>query len=185
MRLEFGSYVQVFEDNDPTNTLRARSLGAIALTPTGNAQGDYNFMSLATGQKISRHNWTALPMTDTAIARVEAIAFQENQPLLQERGLVVEWRPDQPIDESEYDLDFNPAAADADVAADAFDADDYDAVDDNEVAALLADAPDDLAIYDAPPADADGQGAILVEDDDEDNTATTTTTKLMMETTME
>jgi hypothetical protein len=31
LRLEFGTYVQVFEDNDPTNTPRARSLGAIAL----------------------------------------------------------------------------------------------------------------------------------------------------------
>ena len=31
MRLELGAYVQVFEDNTPTNTPRARSLGAIAL----------------------------------------------------------------------------------------------------------------------------------------------------------
>jgi hypothetical protein len=33
MRLEFGAYAQVFEDNDPSNTIRARSLGAIALNP--------------------------------------------------------------------------------------------------------------------------------------------------------
>ena len=38
MRVEFGSYVQVFKDNDPTNTLCSRLLGAIALTPTGDAQ---------------------------------------------------------------------------------------------------------------------------------------------------
>jgi hypothetical protein len=31
------------------------SLGAIALTPTGNAQGDF-FLSLATGARISRHH---------------------------------------------------------------------------------------------------------------------------------
>ncbi|KAI2513611.1 Reverse transcriptase (RNA-dependent DNA polymerase) [Fragilaria crotonensis] len=74
MRIEFGTYAQVFEDNDPSNTL-ARSLGAIALTPTGNAQGDFYFLSLATGNKLSRHAWTPLPMTDTAIARVEAIAL--------------------------------------------------------------------------------------------------------------
>ena len=49
MRLELGAYVQVIEDSEPTNTPRARSLGAIALTPTGNVQGDYHFMSLATG----------------------------------------------------------------------------------------------------------------------------------------
>jgi hypothetical protein len=57
MQLEFGTYVQVFEDNDPTNT--PRSLGAIALDPTGNAQGDYNFLSLASGFKLSRHHWAA------------------------------------------------------------------------------------------------------------------------------
>ena len=49
MRLELGAYVQVIEDSEPTNTPRARYLGAIALTPTGNVQGDYHFMSLATG----------------------------------------------------------------------------------------------------------------------------------------
>jgi hypothetical protein len=43
MRLEFGTYVQVFEDNSPSNTPKARSLGAITLNPTGNAQGDYFF----------------------------------------------------------------------------------------------------------------------------------------------
>ena len=53
MQLDFGACVQVFEDHDPTNTPRARSMGAIALDPTGNAQGDYNFLSLATGARIS------------------------------------------------------------------------------------------------------------------------------------
>ncbi|KAI2498511.1 Reverse transcriptase (RNA-dependent DNA polymerase) [Fragilaria crotonensis] len=138
MRLEFGTYVQVFEDNDPTNSTRTRSMGAIALGPTGNAQGDYNFMSLATGAKISRHQWTAfLPMTDTAIARVHALGIQDEQPLLQERGLVVEWRPDQPIDESEYDRDY---ALPRREPADAFAPGDFDPVDPNEAADLLADA---------------------------------------------
>jgi hypothetical protein len=179
MQLEFGTYVQVFEDNDPTNTLRARSMGAIALSPTGNAQGDYNFMSLATGHTISRHSYTALPMTDTAIARVEAIASHEQQPLLQERGLVVEWRPDQPIDDAEYDLDYvAPNARDDDV----FDADDYDHVDANEVADLLADGPHPyvaaaadlvpaagLHPYYDPLANAVAQGADLDEDDNDDD----------------
>lgn len=50
LRLEFGTYVQVFEDKEPTNTMATRNVGAIALNPTGNAQGDYYFMSLVTGQ---------------------------------------------------------------------------------------------------------------------------------------
>ena len=80
MKRELGAYVRVFEDN------------AIALMPTGNAQGNYYFMSLSTGARISRHTWIEVPLTDTAIARVEALGFADGQPLLQERGLVVEYK---------------------------------------------------------------------------------------------
>ncbi len=171
MRLEFGSYVQVFEDNDPSNTLRARSIGAIALTPTGNAQGDYYFMSLASGDRISRHSWTPLPMTDTAIARVHALASHEKQPLIQDSGLVVEWRPDHPVDPAAYDRDFAPPGTEP---HDVFDSSDYDAIDPDEVDDLLADVP--YPFYD-PLADAVPQGAHFGgepganedgEDDDED-----------------
>ena len=131
MRLELGTYVQVFEEHDPTNTPRSRSLGAIALCPTGNTQGDYYFLSLSTGARISRHNWTVLPIPDTAIARVEALALHEGRPLIQERGFVVEWRPDHPIDDSEYDLDYAaPTNAPDD---DVFDATDYDLFDPDEL----------------------------------------------------
>jgi hypothetical protein len=105
MRLKFGTYVHVFEDNTHSNILRARSLGAVALTPTGNAHGDYHFLSLTTGNSLSRHSWTFLPMTDTAIVHVEALALNDNQPLLQHSGLVVEWRPNHLIDDSQYDRD--------------------------------------------------------------------------------
>ena len=95
-------------------------------------------MSLASGAKISRHQWTALPMTDTAIARVHALGIVDEQPLLQERGLVVEWRPDHPIDESEYDRDYVlPRNAPADTI---FDPDNFDPVDADEAADLLYDA---------------------------------------------
>ena len=56
MRIEFGSYVQVFEDCNPSNTPRARSLGAIALTPTGHSQGDYYFMSLCLEERSNCRN---------------------------------------------------------------------------------------------------------------------------------
>ncbi|KAI2502818.1 Reverse transcriptase (RNA-dependent DNA polymerase) [Fragilaria crotonensis] len=160
MRLEFGTYVQLFEDNTPSNTLKSRSVGAITLSPTGNAQGDYFFMSLATGKKLSRASWTVLPMTDTAIARVEAIALHQHQPLLQASGLVVEWRPDQPIDDSEYDVDYAPPDHVQHVG---FANADYDAIDDDKVADLLADGPHPF--YD-PQAD---QGAISDDDNDDDS----------------
>ena len=84
MRIKFGSYAQVFEDNQPTNTNKSWTLGTITLTATGNANGDHYFISLATGACISRHEWTEMPITNTAIAQVEAIAASEEQPLIQE-----------------------------------------------------------------------------------------------------
>jgi hypothetical protein len=47
MKIEFGLYIQVFEENSLTNNNKLQTTGAIAL-PTGNAQGDYYFMSLST-----------------------------------------------------------------------------------------------------------------------------------------
>jgi len=49
LMLEFGTYALIYENNDPTNTTRARTTPAIALNPSGNAQGGlYMFMSLVT-----------------------------------------------------------------------------------------------------------------------------------------
>jgi hypothetical protein len=62
MKIEFGSYVQVYEPTTfATNTLRSRTTGAIALTATGNVQGDYYFMSLITGRLLSRDRCSNRP----------------------------------------------------------------------------------------------------------------------------
>ena len=143
--LEFGTYVQIFDDNNPSNTIRARTLGAIALRPTGNANGDYYFLSLATGERVIRHSWTVINMTETAIARVDAIAAHEGRPLIQD-NLVIEWRPGMPIDDDTYDFDYVPPADD-----DVYDLDGaFLPIDDDELAAL--NAVDDFDI-DAPPSD--------------------------------
>jgi hypothetical protein len=39
LKIKFGMYTHLFEDNNPTNTNRTRSTGAITLNATGNAQG--------------------------------------------------------------------------------------------------------------------------------------------------
>jgi hypothetical protein len=67
LKIEFDAYTLVFEDNDPTNMVRTRATGAIALTPTGNAQGGYYFMSLTTGRRLSRQQWDELPTPDGVI----------------------------------------------------------------------------------------------------------------------
>ena len=53
-KLHFGSYAQVNEDRNVTNTLEERKQGAICLGPTGNLQGTYNFFRYALKKKY----WT-------------------------------------------------------------------------------------------------------------------------------
>lgn len=143
LTLEFGAYVQLFDDFDPTNTLRSRTFGAIALLPTGNEQGDYHFLLLVTGFRVSRHCLQELPIPATAIAQVEALAKLEKQLLIQASGLVVEWRPDHPVDDNAYDHDFNGSD---DPADDPFDPDEYSVIDADELAHL----DDPFAVHAAP-----------------------------------
>jgi hypothetical protein len=138
MRIKFGAYTQAIKDLKPSNTLCARPLGTISLTPTGNAQGDFHFMSLATGARLSRHRRTELPLPDTAIARVEALAFADNQPLIQDTGFVVEWHPDHPINASENDAEYSPPVDSVDDLLDAA----YDPIDASELTDLATPSND-------------------------------------------
>jgi hypothetical protein len=61
LKLELGQYVQVFEDNDPSNTNKTRTTGAIALNQSDNAQGGYTFLSLVTGRNYRDSNGTSSP----------------------------------------------------------------------------------------------------------------------------
>ena len=72
---KFGEYVQTHEEHD--NSLQSRTVGAIALRPTGNQQGGYFFMSLHTGRIINRLHATKLPMP-SVITRVEQLAKAQN-----------------------------------------------------------------------------------------------------------
>ena len=99
LKLKFGSYVQVFEDNTSRNTTISRNTGAIVLNPTGNAQGDYFFMSLVTGRRLSRHQWTNIPMTNAVISAVEAMAEKEGQPLIKGGVPLFEWRPNASVED--------------------------------------------------------------------------------------
>jgi Reverse transcriptase (RNA-dependent DNA polymerase) len=94
IQLDFGEYVTVFEDNNPTNTTAPRVVDAIALHHTGNAQGGYFFMSLATGERVSRRQYTKLPLTQRIIDAVEHLALQQHQPPLPGAGPVFMWHPE-------------------------------------------------------------------------------------------
>ena len=81
-RFPFGSYAQVHDEPSPTNSPTARTVGAITLGPTGNLQGGYIFLNLWTGKKITRRNWTHLPMPFEVIKRVNQIGLAQGQPKL-------------------------------------------------------------------------------------------------------
>ena len=54
-----------------------RTTGALALRPTGNAQGNFYFFSLTTGRVLNRVHATPLPMPDYVIKRVEILACRQ------------------------------------------------------------------------------------------------------------
>lgn len=74
-RYHFGEYVQTHEEHN--NSLNTRTIGAIALRPTGNHQGGYYFMSLVTGRVVNRLHATKLPMPIEVITRVENLAIAQ------------------------------------------------------------------------------------------------------------
>jgi hypothetical protein len=97
MKLEFGTYVQIFNENTPSNTMATGTTGAIALNSVHNSKGDYYFLNLETGKRVSRHQWTVLPMPKSVIQQVSYLALREKQPLLKNQCLLFERRPGIPI----------------------------------------------------------------------------------------
>lgn len=72
----FGQYVQTHEQHD--NTMIPRTIGALVMRPTGNAQGNYYYFSLSSGRIINRTHATPLPMPDDVIERVHTLARRQN-----------------------------------------------------------------------------------------------------------
>ena len=79
-KLEYGQYVQVHEENNPTNSMHPRATGAIALGSTYNLQTGYKFMSLNTGKLIHRRNFTIIPISQDVINRVNEFGMRQNRP---------------------------------------------------------------------------------------------------------
>ncbi|KAL7509413.1 hypothetical protein ACHAXN_008345, partial [Cyclotella atomus] len=79
-RVPFGTYSEAHNDPITTNDARPRTTSAIALGPTGNAQGTYKFLSLTTGKKIKRRFWTEYPaVPDSVIKKVEQLAAKDGR----------------------------------------------------------------------------------------------------------
>jgi hypothetical protein len=73
---QFGEYVQTHEEHN--NSMASRTIGALAMRPTGNAQGSFYYFSLSTGRIINRRHATKLPMPEDVIDRVHLLARRQN-----------------------------------------------------------------------------------------------------------
>ena len=75
---EQGSYVQANQDNNPTNTLRPRTIDCIYLDyDHASTDGGHILMDLATGREIRRSQVKECVMTPLVIKRVEQLAANQ------------------------------------------------------------------------------------------------------------
>ena len=96
LQLNFGDFVQLQMNNNPTNTMLPRHIDCIALHPTGSTQGLYYFIALHSGKRQHGRQWTRCVMTDDIISWVEALSRAQTQPIIYD-GPIVRWRNGEPI----------------------------------------------------------------------------------------
>jgi hypothetical protein len=81
-KLPFGAYAEAHDEYPQTNTMAERTHAVICLGPTGNFQGSYKMMCIKTGRTVTRKQFKELPMPDSVVTRIEAIASKEKQDTL-------------------------------------------------------------------------------------------------------
>jgi hypothetical protein len=70
-----GTYCKTHDELVPLNTMTPRTHECIACGPTGNLQGSVKFYCLMMGRILKRRSFTAMPMPDRVIKRVNTIGF--------------------------------------------------------------------------------------------------------------
>jgi hypothetical protein len=152
-RIEYGQYVQMHEKDN--NSMTTRTIGALALRPTGNQQGGYYFYSLSSGQRLHRTHWTELPMPAEAGDCVHALARRARA----HRGLTFTYGHGNDLDalypeddddaDSNYDPQHDDTASEDD--SDDSDFDDSDSASSDDTSQDSDDEPDDYPDLVAPP----------------------------------
>jgi hypothetical protein len=74
-----GMYCEVHNEPLPSNSMTSRTHACITCGPTGNLQGSVMFYCLTTDRILKRRSWTALPMPDKVIDKVNKIGKSERQ----------------------------------------------------------------------------------------------------------
>jgi hypothetical protein len=114
-KLPFGAYAQVHDDAQITNTMEPRTTGAINLGPS-NMQGGHKFLSLATGDIITRRKWTELPVLSEVILHLEELSSDTTDTV--EEMLRDDQENDiEPMDTIEPEPEQNPIIITEEVAA--------------------------------------------------------------------
>ena len=78
LTLQPGQYCQVHKNKGPGNSDKARTQVAICLGPCVNLQGEFKFISIQTGQNITKYNWDEIPIPQTVINRFNVLV--KDQP---------------------------------------------------------------------------------------------------------
>ena len=132
--------------------MMSRTVGALALCPTGNAQGGFYFLSLSTGRVLNRLRATALPMPDNVVDQVHRMARQHKaNPRLLFGNRSVGTLNDEDMEDSsddEEDDEYMPEDEDANGRQDAEDEDgphDYNYKDTGSIASEHSKHVDDDA----------------------------------------
>jgi hypothetical protein len=180
LKYEFGQYVHLHIAQKQTNTMSQRTIGAIVLGPR-KIQGQYNFMSLETGEQIDGRVVAVLPPTQDVIERVEQLGQQQKQPYRISKMLKYEWQPGQPIDDDDNQIqdDTPPTMYDDTITPDPVqqpstghdlgensysilaDETDYDTDDDDDDASLVLEQGADMNIQPGQTDDADDTSLVL------------------------
>jgi hypothetical protein len=109
-KLPFGAYAEAHEEYPQTNTMAPHTRGVICLGPTCTFQGRYKMMCHQTRRKLTRKQFQELPMPESIIKRIEAIAEKEKQ----ETNIVFSNRNEEPLQDDDAINDNVTAGVDND-----------------------------------------------------------------------
>ena len=74
LALNFGDYCEIHEYDEVTNSMKPRTVAAIALMSTGNAQGSWWFLKLNTGKAVRRDRWISMPLSEDMVEKLNRMA---------------------------------------------------------------------------------------------------------------
>ena len=73
LEINFVQYCQIHKEDTPCNITKSKTRGAICMSPSGNKQGGFKFMTLGSMKKVTRKFWDRIMIPDTAIAQVDTL----------------------------------------------------------------------------------------------------------------